>query len=65
MNENLETITPRQLRTILFYLNDDMTVKELRAALYDAPDMDGQFNISWALLERMLAGKVDEVEATE
>lgn len=42
-----------------------MTVKELRAALYDAPDMDGQFNISWALLERMLAGKVDEVEATE
>ena len=34
----IDTITPRQLRKILFYIdNEDMTVKELRARLFEIP----------------------------
>ena len=39
----IDTITPRQLRKILFHIdNEDMTVKELRARLFVKPtDCDG------------------------
>jgi len=37
----LDEITPRQLRKILFHIDDEkMTVKELRAKLYDVREQD-------------------------
>jgi hypothetical protein len=36
----IDTITPRQLRKILFHIdNEDMTVKELRARLFEIPNI--------------------------
>ena len=46
----IETITPRQLRKILFHIdNEDMTVKELRKRLFDIDNQDAPVNVDFAL----------------
>ena len=46
----IDTITPRQLRKILFHLgNEDMTVKELRAQLFDIPKQDIPVEVSFSM----------------
>lgn len=63
MYEEMEMITPRQLRRLLFYLPSDMTVEELRHQLFRSPNMDEEFVPNWGLLERMMAAKEDEEES--
>ena len=46
----LETISARELREILFHISDDkMTVKELRAKLFDVQDQDKQIAIDFSM----------------
>ena len=45
----LETISARELRQILFHLEDGMTVKELRAKLFDCIEQDEQHVIGFSL----------------
>ena len=46
----IETITPRQLRKILFYLDDEkMTVKELRKRLFNNDNQDAPVCVDFAL----------------
>jgi hydroxypyruvate isomerase len=52
--KELETITARQLRSILFNVeNQDMTVSELRAMLYNVTEQDKEYNIDMAMFHRM------------
>ena len=46
----LDTISARELREILFHINDDkMSVKELRAKLFDVQNQDEQVSIDFAM----------------
>ena len=46
----IDKITPRQLRKVLFYLdNEDVTIKELRAELFDNDNQDISVNVNHAL----------------
>ena len=54
--KELETITARQLRQILFnVVNQDMTVEELRAWLFKVTDQDKEYNVDMAMFHRMEA----------
>ena len=61
MKQELETITARQLREILFHVDDqDLTVKELRKLLFDAPEQDKPVSIGFSMFVKMLADKQRE-----
>ena len=46
----LETISARELREILFHITDDsMTAKELRAKLYEVREQDEQVIVGFAM----------------
>lgn len=50
LTEVPDTITVRELRTILFHVEDqEMTVKELRSRLFQVGDQDKEFAINAAL----------------
>ena len=52
--KELETITARQLRSILFNVADqDMTVSELRAMLYKVTEQDKEYAINMGMFHRM------------
>jgi len=53
MNKELETITARQLRKILFYMDEEETIGELRKRLYEVRDQDREVGIYWGMLEAM------------
>ena len=47
---NLETISARELRQILFYITDqEMTVEQLRAKLFDVENQDDQKAIGFSM----------------
>jgi len=55
MKSTLETITPRQLREILYYAADqDMTVKELREILFNIDEQDEEYTINFALFHKIM-----------
>jgi len=50
----IQTITPRQLRKILFYLdNQDATVEQLRKQLFDNDNQDIPVSVDHALSARL------------
>ncbi len=49
MTNKLETMSARELRELLFWLPDGMTVEELRATLFAADDLDKQVPVGWGL----------------
>ena len=52
--KELETITARQLRAILFNLaNQEMTVSELRAMLFKVTDQDKEYSIDMGMFHKM------------
>ena len=51
--KELETITARQLRSILFNADEAMTVGELRAFLFKVTDQDKAYNINLAMFLKM------------
>ena len=52
MNET--KITPRQLREILFYLqNQEMTVRELRQELFEVVEQDEPMEVGHAMFVKM------------
>ena len=55
MNPNeLETITARQLRQILFFvMNGNQTIEELRRTLFKVAEQDKPVTIGFGLIERM------------
>mgnify|MGYP003382446201 CR=1 FL=1 len=53
MNKEMETITARQLRKILFYTDETMTIGELRKRLFDVRQQDKEVNIYWGMLDAM------------
>ena len=55
MTNTLETITPRQLREILYYAADqNMTVKELREILFNIGEQDEEYTIDFALFHKLM-----------
>jgi len=55
MKSTLETITPRQLREILYYAADqNMTVKELREILFNIGEQDEEYTINFALFHKLM-----------
>ena len=65
MNKELETITPRQLRKILFYADSIMTIGELRKILFAAPEQDREVCVDWGMLPGMLADNREEEGADD
>jgi hypothetical protein len=62
-NQPPTTITPRQLRGILFLVTQqDMTVRELRSMLFNIDDQDKEYKITRDMFERMM---VDAAEVNE
>ena len=53
MTKEMETITARQLRKILFYTDETMTIGELRKRLFDVRQQDKEVNINWGMLDAM------------
>ena len=53
MNKAMKTITARQLRKILFYTDETMTIGELRKRLFDVRQQDKEVNIYWGMLDAM------------
>ena len=53
MTKERETITARQLRKILFYTDETMTIGELRKRLFDVRQQDKEVNIYWGMLDAM------------
>lgn len=55
MKSTLETITPRQLREILYYVADqNMTVKKLREILFNIGEQDEEYTIDFALFHKLM-----------
>lgn len=54
--QELETITVRELRTILFNVIDQkMTIEELRAMLFKVDDQDKEYSIDMGMFHRIMA----------
>jgi len=54
MKKELETITPRQLRELLFHLDkNEMTIKTLRSMLFDIENQDEEFQINHGLFYKL------------
>ena len=53
MNKEMETTTARQLRKILCYTDETMTIGELRKRLFDVRQQDKEVNIYWGMLDAM------------
>lgn len=54
MNDNEPKITVRQLREMLFHLdNQDMTVEELRKALFDINNQDLELISEFTMWEKL------------
>ena len=53
MTKEMEAITARQLRKILFYIDETMTIGELRKRLFDVRQQDKEVNIYWGMLDAM------------
>ena len=50
ISEELKTISAKELREILFHITDDkMTVKELRAKLFEVQNQDERVEINFAM----------------
>ena len=54
--EELDTITARQLRQLLFFANDDMTVGELRRLLFHVQEQDTPHRVGFGMIARMQQG---------
>ena len=51
---DVQTISARQLREILFYLdNQEMTVKELRNKLFDVEQQDKQVDVNFSMYDKL------------
>ena len=54
MDEQETTITVRELREMLFHIdNQDMTVRQLRKALYDIDDQDAELTPCFAMWKKL------------
>lgn len=49
----LEHITPRQLRALLFFLDNHLTVSEIRERLFDIPDQNKTYQTGLSMWVRM------------
>jgi hypothetical protein len=65
MNKEMETITARQLRKILFYTDETMTIGELRKRLFDVRQQDKEVNIYWGMLDAMAHEDTPNPQAEE
>ena len=65
MTQELEAITARQLRKILFYIDETMTSGELRKRLFDVRQQDKEVNIYWGMLDAMAHEDTPKPQAEE
>ena len=63
MGKELDKITARQLRQLLYYAADPaMTVRELREVLFDIKDQDAEYDVGFSLYINLMiaSGRVEE-----
>lgn len=65
MTKEMEAITARQLRKILFYIDETMTIGELRKRLFDVRQQDKEVNIYWGMLDAMAHEDTPNPQAEE
>ncbi len=55
-NQNAPQITTRQLREILFHIeNQEMTVRQLRAMLFNETNQDQNLDVKWGMFSKLEA----------
>jgi len=65
MTKEMEAITARQLQKILFYIDETMTIGELRKRLFDVRQQDKEVNIYWGMLDAMAHEDTPKPQAEE